>query len=111
MPVKKRRKTATNKAQILNKKQIRLIAIAVVILVFLVIYLVGPRGTIRMIRVTQRKHDLQEEIQALEKTKVELDSIKNRLENDPTYLEKVAREEYNMKKEGEKVIRIESDTD
>jgi len=58
-----------------------------------------------------KKQDLQNEIIELEKTKVELDSIRNRLENDPAYLEKIAREEYNMKKEGEKVIKIETDSE
>ncbi|HES58966.1 MAG TPA: septum formation initiator family protein, partial [Caldithrix sp.] len=61
--------------------------------------------------VMDKKQNLENEIQELETTKVELDSIKNRLENDPEYLEKIAREEYNMKKEGEKVIKIETDSE
>lgn len=110
MAVKKRKKTPTKKHILLEKKYIRLIAIGVVVIIFLIIYLTGPRGTIRMMHVMQKKQDLINEIEELETTKVELDSIKNRLENDPAYLEKVAREEYNMKKEGEKVIKIETDS-
>ena len=79
-------------------------------IILLIIYFTGPRGTIRLWRVMDKKQDLENEIKELETTKVELDSIKNLLENDPEYLEKIAREEYNMKKEGEKVIKIETDS-
>ena len=63
-----------------------------------------------MLRDSRKKQDLIRDIEQLEATKADLDSIKNRLENDPTYIEKIAREEYNMKKKGEKVIKIETDS-
>ena len=110
MANKTKRNSSTKKYIHFEKKHIRLLAIGVVVIIFLIIYLTGPRGTIRMMRVMEKKQDLINEIDELETTKVELDSIKNRLENDPNYLEKIAREEYNMKKEGEKVIKIETDS-
>ncbi|MBN1407039.1 MAG: septum formation initiator family protein [Calditrichaceae bacterium] len=111
MPVKKKRNPAARKQIKLDKKHVRYVAVTAVVIVLLIIYFTGPRGTIRLWRVMDKKQNLENEIQELETTKVELDSIKNRLENDPEYLEKIAREEYNMKKEGEKVIKIETDSE
>jgi cell division protein FtsB len=111
MPVKKKRNPSARKQIKLDKKHIKYIIIGVVGIVLLIIYFTGPRGTIRLLRIMDKKQDLINEIDELETTKVELDSIKNRLENDPAYLEKVAREEYNMKKEGEKVIKVETDSE
>ena len=110
MSVKKRRKPTTRKQIKLDKKRFQYIVFGIVAIVILVIYLTGPRGTIRLWRVIDKKEDLEKEIKELEVSKTELDSIKNRLKNDPAYLEKIAREEYNMKKEGEKVIKIETDS-
>lgn len=110
MPVKKKKNTYQKTRIHLEKKHIRFIGIGVVVAIFLIIYLTGPRGTIRLLRVMEKKQELVHDIKELESTKVELDSVKNRLENDPAYLEKIAREEYNMKKKGEKVIKIETDS-
>ena len=111
MPVKKKRNQTSRKQIKLDKKHVKYVIIAGVIVVLLIFYFTGPRGTIRLWRIMDKKQDLENEIKELETTKVELDSIKNRLENDPEYLEKIAREEYNMKKKGEKVIKIETDSE
>ena len=111
MSVSKKRNTNARKPIKIDRRKIRYIIFCVVSIVLLIIYLTGPRGTIRLLRIMDKKQDLINEIDELETTKVELDSIKNRLENDPAYLEKVAREEYNMKKEGEKVIKVETDSE
>jgi len=111
MPIKKKKNSTALKQIRFDKKHIKYIIIGVVGIVLLVMYFTGPRGTIRLLRVMDKKQDLIHEIQELETTKVELDSIKNRLESDPGYLEKIAREEYNMKKEGEKVIKIETESE
>ncbi len=111
MSVKKKRNPAARKHIKLDRKQIRYIIFCIVGIILLIIYLTGPRGTIRLLRIMDKKQDLINEIDELETTQVELDSIKQLLENDPTYLEKVAREEYNMKKKGEKVIKVETDSE
>ena len=111
MPIKTKRIPSAKKQIKLDKKHVKYFIIAIVGIVLLIIYFTGPRGTIRLWRVMNKKQDLEKEIRELETTKVELDSIKDRLENDPEYLEKIAREEYNMKKEGEKVIQIETDSE
>jgi len=43
----------------------------------------------------------------LETKKATLDSERTLLLNNPEYIEKIAREKYNMKKKGEKVFRID----
>ncbi len=81
------------------------LALAALLLVF---FLSGPRGTIRLLEQSKEKERLQQEIEALERTKAALDSEKVKLHQD-AYIEKIAREQYNMKKEGEKVYKIQID--
>jgi cell division protein FtsB len=111
MAIKKKRITSARRFFALPEKiNLKIVIISVVALVLIITFISGSRGTIRLFRDMHQKQNLEKEINELETTKTELDSIKNRLENDPTYIEKIAREEYNMKKEGEKVIKVESDS-
>lgn len=58
------------------------------------------------IELNQRKAELQEKKQQL---KSETETLKKKIENlqtDPFLLERIAREEYGMKKEGETVYKI-----
>ena len=88
------------------------IAIAIIGIAFIIlIFVPGPRGTWNLYQSGRDKQILEQEINNLELKKAELDSERTLLLNDPEYIEKVAREKYNMKKEGEKVYKIEDDTD
>lgn len=91
-----------------DKKIFSVIIFSGIILILIITFLSGPRGTLRLIREMQKKETLNREIEQLELTRTVLDSTKKRLQNDPSYIEKIAREDYNMKKEGEKVIKIET---
>ncbi|MAJ45113.1 MAG: hypothetical protein CMF96_10280 [Candidatus Marinimicrobia bacterium] len=76
-------------------------------LIFLIIHLIfNDLGVIKMIELEDKKKQLQSEIKYL---KVKIDK-KNQeiyaLENDYTYIEKIAREKYKMVKKGEKVYRV-----
>lgn len=58
------------------------------------------------IELNQRKAELKEKKQQL---KSETETLKNEIENlqtDPFLLERIAREEYGMKKEGETVYKV-----
>lgn len=92
-----------------EKKLLSVIIFSGLILLIIITFLSGPRGTLRLLREMQKKETLIQEIKQLESTRTVLDSTKKRLQNDPTYIEKIAREEYNMKREGEKVIKIETE--
>ena len=62
-----------------------------------------------MSRFINQKSKLQNEIKHLEEENKGLEDIKNKIENDPDYIEKIAREKYKMKKEGEQVYQIVED--
>ncbi|MEX2585617.1 MAG: septum formation initiator family protein [Balneolaceae bacterium] len=57
--------------------------------------------------LSQRKGDLQERIEQLKEETLELEEDLERLEKSPDLLERIAREEYGMRKPGETVYRIE----
>lgn len=58
------------------------------------------------IRQTSYKKQLEKDIQSLEKEKQQLEKEAKRLKTDMDYIEKIAREKYNMKKKDEKVYKI-----
>ena len=66
----------------------------------------GSRGTIKLWQISSEVNTLKTDIQELEEEKKRLQEIKDKIENDSTYLEKIAREKYKMKKKGEKVYEI-----
>jgi cell division protein FtsL len=65
----------------------------------------GKRGFIQQIRVYREKKRLEKEIEALNEQRERLQGEKEKL-NDPETIEKIAREEYGMAKEKEKVYRV-----
>ena len=56
--------------------------------------------------LSQRKDDLKQKTEQLEAETARLKQQINDLKNDPALLERIAREEYGMKKEGETVYKI-----
>jgi len=99
----KRRKNSQKSSE---SKIWRYVLFAVLTVLALLFFLTGPRGTIQLIHQNKEKERLIKEIEELEKTKAALDSEKVKLNQD-AYIEKIAREQYNMKREGEKVYKIE----
>jgi cell division protein DivIC len=65
----------------------------------------GKRGFIAQIRIRQENRRLREAGRVLEAEKERLEAEKEKM-NDPEYLEKVAREEHNMARKNEKVLRV-----
>ena len=90
-------------------RQGKIILLTVAVIILLIFFLRGPRGSIELYKNTQKRNQLQEDIEQLERTKAELDSEKVLL-NDDDYIEKTAREQYNMKKQGEKIYKIKKDS-
>ena len=58
-------------------------------------------------QLARKEDQLKNEIQRLEAQIQELETQIERLENDPALLERIAREEYGMRKPGETVYTIE----
>ncbi len=92
----------------LNSRFVKWFVIISIFTVFSFIFLNGPRGLIRYYKVDKEKEQLERDIKTLKQEKSELDSEKVKL-NDDAYIEKIARESYNMKKSGEKVYKIKKD--
>ena len=92
--------------RITQKKRIKIVLSVLVLLLIAAYFVVGNRGTYKLITFYNQKEKLIEEIQKLEIEKKELETFKSNLENDPQSIEKVAREKYKMKKKGERVYQI-----
>lgn len=58
----------------------------------------------------ERKQELQIKTEELAEKSEQIKSRMQALENDPALLEKIAREEYGMRKPGETVYKIKSNT-
>lgn len=73
---------------------------------FYFLFLAGSHSLIQLYRQSSRKHSLVKEIDSLQAQKTKLENESKRLKNDLDYIEKIAREKYNMKKKDEKVYKI-----
>ncbi|MCK5032784.1 MAG: septum formation initiator family protein [Calditrichia bacterium] len=104
-PLQQRKITEVMK-RITQKKRIKIILSVLVLLLITAYFVVGNRGTYKLITFYNQKEKLIEEIQKLEVEKKALETFKSNLENDPQSIEKVAREKYKMKKKGERVYQI-----
>ena len=69
--------------------------------------LFGDTGLVSIVSMHGMRDDLVAEISELEAQRAETEELRDDLENDPWTLEKVAREEYGMIKEGETCYRVE----
>ncbi len=74
-------------------------------LLLLILFSTGKHGFIQQIRVQHERKRLVQENKRLQAEKQAKEEEKEKL-NDPEYVEKVAREEYGMAKENEKVYRV-----
>jgi len=92
--------------QIARKKRIRQFAFLAVLILVAVVFISGSRGTFQLYKFSKQKQDLENEIETLETEKIKLDNMKSKIESDPQYIEKIAREKYKMKKKEEKVYEI-----
>ncbi|MBN2566195.1 MAG: septum formation initiator family protein [Candidatus Eisenbacteria bacterium] len=68
--------------------------------------LLGDSGLVSIVRMKGMKRGLQDEIEALEQARDEAAAYNEDLRSDPDAVEKVAREEYGMIKEGEICYRV-----
>tara|TARA_B100000029_G_scaffold506004_1_gene587906 strand:- start:1368 stop:1601 length:234 start_codon:yes stop_codon:yes gene_type:complete len=63
-------------------------------------------GLIRMIELKSKRDSIRAEIEQLKMDIDQKEEEKHRLENDLEYIEKYARENFRMVKQGEKVYRV-----
>ena len=92
--------------QISRKKRVRQFALTAILIIIALVFITGSRGTYQLHKFIEKKDNLEKEILKLENEKKDLDKVKSEIENDPAYIEKIAREKYKMRKKGEKVYEI-----
>jgi len=92
--------------QISRKKRVRQLTLVAILIIIVIIFSSGSRGTYQLYKFTQKKADLEKEIKNLEIEKKDLEIVRSKIDNDPAYIEKIAREKYKMKKKEEKVYEI-----
>jgi cell division protein FtsB len=83
---------------------IAMVALAVGLAVF------GVKESVRAWQMRRDMHAVEREVQALRAKQAELTRTVDRLRNDPLYIEKLAREEMGMVREGETVLKFPSQT-
>ncbi|MCD6376988.1 MAG: septum formation initiator family protein [Caldisericaceae bacterium] len=101
--MKNKRKKSKNSN---GKNVLRLLTVAGAVVIIYFLFFHGPRSVVQYIRQTSYKKQLEKDIQSLEKEKQQLEKEAKRLKTDMDYIEKIAREKYNMKKKNEKVYKI-----
>ncbi len=89
-----------------GKKAVRLFLGLAFLFIIYLMFFSGPRSVIQYFRQAAYKKSLEEQIQSLQHEKESLKKEAERLKNDLDYIEKIAREKYNMKKKDEKVYKI-----
>jgi cell division protein FtsB len=68
--------------------------------------LLGDSGLVSILQMKGMKRSLENDIHALEELKAQTRDLRTNLTNDPWTIEKVAREEYGMIKDGETCYRV-----
>jgi len=79
---------------------------AIILLIIFQIFVMRDEGLYSLLQLKKEIKDMEAHISRLEIEKAELESERDRLLNDPDYLERIARERFRMAKPGEKVFHV-----
>jgi len=95
----------------LNKKSVidrsaKIKIILIVLLMCIAFLLLNNNGMIKLFQAKKENQVLIEKKETLEAKENELLEEKEKLQHDKKYIEKTAREQYNMVKPGEKVYKV-----
>ena len=86
------------------------ILVALVVIFLVQVFVFQDEGLYRLYQLKQEIKASNERIEALKSENARLEAERQRLLDDPEYLERVAREKYRMAKPGEKVYRVVIET-
>jgi cell division protein FtsB len=73
--------------------------------------LFGDSGLVSILRMRGMRGSLEDEIEVLEEVKAATEERRDDLKNDPETIERLAREEYGMIKDGEITYRVKHEDD
>lgn len=89
------------------KKKISYIIIVCIIILVALFFVFNKFGVIHYLTLKNEKNNLEEKLEEVKQKNTLLNSQIDSLNNDDGKIEKVAREKYNMKRKGERVIKLE----
>jgi len=91
-----------------NKFQQQLIRVILIFgsIILLIIFFFGDHGLYQLYKLRSEKARIQSTISSLRDKKQLLEEEKTKLNNDPKYIEQLAREKFRMAKKGEKVFKV-----
>lgn len=75
------------------------------LLIILFLLSIGKRGFIQQIRIHRQQQKLEDDLNVLKEEEEQLKMEEEKLD-DPEYIEEIAREDYGMAKENEKVYKV-----
>lgn len=108
MATKRSRSTQrkTRKSGSIFENKVAWISGAIILLILFQLFFLRDEGLSSLLQLKQEIRDMKTHIARLEMEKAELESERDRLLNDPDYLERIARERFRMAKPGEKVFHV-----
>lgn len=89
------------------KKKMSFVIIVSIISITILFFIFNKFGLVKFFALKKEKNDLVEKLEEVNQKNTQLNSQIDSLKNNEGKIEKVARERYNMKRNGEKVIQIE----
>ena len=72
----------------------------------IIVFIFGDHGLIKLYKIKNERQIIQEKIASLREEREKLKAEKIKIENDLSYIEKIAREKYKMVKPGEKIFKV-----
>ena len=91
----------------LKNRKVKIYVFGLLFLIGLAVLFFNDQGALKYLKLKKEVKEINEQIKALEKENKQLemgiDSLRKKI---PAKIERTAREEYNMIREGEKTIRI-----
>ena len=105
-----KRKKARPKQKLSPIQESRYYKIVIIFVVLALLWIVFSPGAglLTLWRKRSELHNLEQQNVALEEENTQLQEIIDKLQNDPAYLEEVARREHNLLKKNERVFEFSS---
>lgn len=107
---RRRTRRKNNRSGGLFSNKVAWISAAIILLILLQLFVLRDEGLYSLLKLRTEIEEMEAHIQRLEIEKAELESERDRLLNDPEYLERIAREKFRMAKPGEKVFHVVIDS-
>ena len=72
----------------------------------IIVFIFGDHGLLKLYKIKKERQMVQKKIALLREEREKLKTEKIKIENDLSYIEKIAREKYKMVKPGEKIFKV-----